>query len=133
MIALLRAGASNARVRKLYGLTVGQVSGFRTRYCAPPRRPGNPGSGAPRRPGGPADRRDGLPAPQPLPPVPAGDGSVAAAVLALGPHDCRWPLGEVRRSGFRFCGGRQVGRSSYCAFHRRASVHPADEQAGRAR
>ena len=49
---------------------------------------------------------------------------VRAAIDALGPDDCRWPLGEVRAPDFHFCcSPRELG-SAYCSTHRRLNKRP---------
>ncbi len=42
----------------------------------------------------------------------------AAAVEALTPFGCRWPIGEVADEDFSFCGAVRL-RGAYCATHRR--------------
>jgi GcrA cell cycle regulator len=42
----------------------------------------------------------------------------AGAILALGPRSCRWPVGDARDPGFRFCAAPKAGPlSSYCPTH----------------
>jgi GcrA cell cycle regulator len=60
-----------------------------------------------------------------LPPLVDDAGApVAASVLALGPCQCRYPIGDPRGAGFGFC-ARQVapdehnGGVPYCAVHQR--------------
>ena len=48
-----------------------------------------------------------------------------AALLALEPHQCRWPIGDPQVEGFRFCGGfAETDSAPYCAMHRRLSRSP---------
>jgi GcrA cell cycle regulator len=37
--------------------------------------------------------------------------------IELGPHDCRWPVGDPQEPGFFFCGAVQRDGSSYCSAH----------------
>jgi GcrA cell cycle regulator len=39
-----------------------------------------------------------------------------AGVEALGPHHCRWPIGDPRDDGFSFC-GRRAEAGPYCPAH----------------
>ena len=61
--------------------------------------------------------------PRPLPPAavaaPEGPGLVADLAL-LGPHACKWPIGDPKRADFSFCGRQAQGR--YCAAHETAGV-----------
>lgn len=41
----------------------------------------------------------------------------AAAVAALAPETCRWPLGRPGEAGFAFCGAPRRRPGSYCAVH----------------
>jgi GcrA cell cycle regulator len=62
------------------------------------------------RPPGPS-----LSAPAPI----ASEGPpLVADLLSLGPHACRWPIGEPAAGGFGFCGRPAEGGGSYCAGHR---------------
>jgi len=49
----------------------------------------------------------------------AVDESVAGKVVALKPEDCRYPIGDIRSSGFKFCCAPILMEvtSSYCAEH----------------
>lgn len=62
-------------------------------------------------------RRRRMPGPEPL------EGLVAR-LEALGPHACRWPIGDPRTPGFRFC-GRPAGPRSYCPVHMARAIRPA--------
>jgi GcrA cell cycle regulator len=53
----------------------------------------------------------------PAPTAPEGPPLVAD-LLSLGPHACRWPIGEPAAGGFGFCGRAAAGAGSYCAGHR---------------
>jgi len=46
---------------------------------------------------------------------------VRAAVDALRPDDCRWPIGNVRGPDFHFCCSVREAGSAYCTAHRRIS------------
>lgn len=49
----------------------------------------------------------------------AVDEGVAEKVVALGPDDCRYPIGDIRAPGFKFCCEPVVVTvaSSYCVKH----------------
>jgi DNA repair protein RadC len=53
----------------------------------------------------------------PAPSSPEGP-PLAADLLSLGPHACRWPIGEPAAGGFGFCGRPAAGAGPYCAGHR---------------
>lgn len=38
-------------------------------------------------------------------------------ILELTSHTCRWPVGDVDRSGFFFCGAEPARNSPYCSGH----------------
>lgn len=69
------------------------------------------------------------PAPRPLggarrfaaapPEGPEGAGLVDDLVR-LGPHACKWPIGDPKQDGFSFCGREADGR--YCAAHEAQGV-----------
>lgn len=46
----------------------------------------------------------------------------AHPVLTLRTGVCRWPLGDPRTSGFRFCLDPTDGGATYCAVHRAAAT-----------
>jgi len=39
-----------------------------------------------------------------------------ADVVSVGRHDCRWPIGDPKATGFALC-GRPAVRGAYCAPH----------------
>jgi len=41
----------------------------------------------------------------------------------VGPLDCRWPLGDPGRPGFRFCGRRAEDGRPYCHDHVQRAYH----------
>ena len=47
-----------------------------------------------------------------------------AAVLTLGEHMCKWPIGDPSSDSFTFC-GRFVREGAYCAEHA-VLAYPAD-------
>jgi len=57
------------------------------------------------------------------------------AVLRLGPHDCKWPIGDPKAADFAFCGAPRDGEHPYCHHHRKqekdrvkaATRRPADD------
>jgi GcrA cell cycle regulator len=40
-------------------------------------------------------------------------------ILTLGPHDCKWPIGDTQDASFHFCGKPQVPTLPYCEHHAR--------------
>lgn len=62
---------------------------------------------------------------EPLPPEPVGIAGVAS-VLELEDHHCRWPIGEVGKEGFGFCGARKIDGAwqPYCAHHLQTGTTP---------
>lgn len=44
--------------------------------------------------------------------------SAVRGLMALRPDGCRWPIGDVAREDFTFCGRPRPGRASYCASHK---------------
>lgn len=48
---------------------------------------------------------------------PARARGAAAALLALEPRDCRWPIGDPRSKEFRFCGSKCGFGRMYCEHH----------------
>lgn len=46
----------------------------------------------------------------------------AAAVCALRPGDCRWPIGDPKEEGFRFCGSPRERGFAYCPHHHDAAT-----------
>ncbi|MBO0766213.1 MAG: hypothetical protein J2P50_16720 [Hyphomicrobiaceae bacterium] len=45
-------------------------------------------------------------------------------LLDLGPHDCRWPIGEPRHPDFHFCGQRRIEGRPYCELHWSMAFQP---------
>lgn len=62
---------------------------------------------------------------EPLPPEPVGIARVTS-VLELEDHHCRWPIGEVGKEGFGFCGARKIDGAwqPYCAHHLQTGTTP---------
>ena len=56
----------------------------------------------------------------PIPKVDAPTGA-AAAIMALRPDSCRWPISDPLRDDFHFCGCKAAIGKSYCLEHYRAS------------
>jgi GcrA cell cycle regulator len=51
--------------------------------------------------------------------------SRAARLLAdLAPGACRWPIGDPRDEGFRWCGKRAEPLHPYCGEHRQTALAP---------
>lgn len=128
VVEALRRGEQTAVILERFDLTRGQLAGIRNRAGLNVPRTKPPAAPAVARPStvpAPAstDRRP--------PSTAAAPASTVEAVLALGPHDCRWPIGDPQRPGFRFCGAARREGSSYCRRHAREAL--ADVQPGRAR
>lgn len=49
----------------------------------------------------------------------------ARDLLALGSHQCRWPIGDPATPGFGFCGRADDGAGPYCADHARRAYRGA--------
>ena len=69
-----------------------------------------------------------IPAPTPAPPpivnlVELQPGS-GATILSLTERMCRWPHGDPKQPGFRFCGKPAVNGTSYCSEHLKAAYQP---------
>ena len=47
----------------------------------------------------------------------AGTSETNRPVLMLADHACRWPIGDPRAPGFRFCSARRLPGAPYCARH----------------
>ena len=58
-----------------------------------------------------------------IPHVPNDIGSL----MSLRPMDCRWPIGDPKEPGFRFCCERKTEGSSYCEAHRKLAYTPTRE------
>ena len=50
-------------------------------------------------------------------PAPPASSPTTVKLLELGPHQCRWPLGDPRKPGFGFCGEKSAEGRSYCEHH----------------
>jgi GcrA cell cycle regulator len=59
-------------------------------------------------------------------PQPAEPRSVAEQLFDLQDHQCRWPIGDPHRKGFKFCGkrGAQYPERPYCAAHAEVAYSP---------
>jgi GcrA cell cycle regulator len=45
-------------------------------------------------------------------------------VLELGPHMCKWPIGDPGDADFGFCGAQAVAGLPYCAEHAAVAYQP---------
>jgi GcrA cell cycle regulator len=52
----------------------------------------------------------------------------AVTLAELLPHHCRWPFGDPRLPGFRFCGARRADHLPYCVIHARLAYRPATQK-----
>lgn len=125
---LWRDGRSaSAIARELGGVTrnavIGKVHRLGLSGRATPTRPGTRRPRAPKAER-PAARSRRMPVAKPWPvvvePVPlAGTSDVAS----IGPHMCRWPIGDPRADSFALC-GRAAVRGAYCAPHGAIAYRP---------
>jgi hypothetical protein len=53
-----------------------------------------------------------------------------AAIVTLGSHMCKWPIGDPATGGFSFCGRRVNEDGPYCRDHARVAYRPGDEGCG---
>lgn len=132
---LWRDGLSASQIaRQLGGVTRNAVIGKvhrlglsgRAAASAPSRAPrtATPRPTRPRRVAvaAPAARRPpAQPPAQDYAPAPEGPGLIGDMAL-LGPHVCKWPIGDPKSPDFSFCGRQADGR--YCAAHEQAGVRP---------
>ncbi len=80
----------------------------------------------------PAPLANGTPTPAPAQPAPKApvDNVVellpggGATILSLTERMCRWPHGDPKQPGFRFCGKPAVEGTSYCAEHLKMAYQP---------
>lgn len=59
---------------------------------------------------------------QPMPDIIVDADIVGIPLIALTDKTCRWPLGDPRETGFRFCGCEPVEGKRYCPTHDLRSV-----------
>jgi GcrA cell cycle regulator len=52
-------------------------------------------------------------------------------LVALGQHDCRWPIGDPKLPGFHFCGARAQPGRPYCELHTRMAIEPSRSRESR--
>lgn len=60
-----------------------------------------------------------VPVPDPVVPT-----SERRGIVHLGPHDCRWPIGDPLTAEFSFCPRSSVAGLPYCADHARRAYQP---------
>jgi GcrA cell cycle regulator len=118
---LWRDGKSaSAIARELGGVTrnavIGKVHRLGLSGRATPARPGSRRVRAPKAER-PAPRLRRPPALRGSPiVVDAGPLEGLSDIISVGPHQCRWPIGDPKAAGFVLC-GRRVARGAYCAPH----------------
>src|SRR5262249_4316269 len=61
---------------------------------------------------------------------PASSSACAAAIYALAPWQCRWPLGDPAHSDFCCCGSSAIAGSSYCECHHAKARMPRPPRRG---
>jgi GcrA cell cycle regulator len=109
----------NAVVGKIHRLG---LSG-RSAASTPARLPRPPTSPAPRRETPPQAKALVRPAPFPSPTSPATEGpGLVASMTALGPHTCKWPIGDPKAASFTFCG--RLANGAYCPAHKAQAIQP---------
>jgi len=60
-----------------------------------------------------------------LPSEPVADGAgILDVMVALQSGDCRWPVGDPRLPGFRYCCAPRADGKPYCAAHAEAAIDP---------
>lgn len=84
-----------------------------------------------------APRPRPLPIPKPVKPGPWVELEPTASFDQLGPHMCRWPIGEPGTPGFAFCGrlcGKRADGSvkTYCTHHGTRAYLPKKKPLGNA-
>lgn len=52
------------------------------------------------------------------------ESPIAVTFAELKGHHCKFPLGDPRRSDFRFCGGRRLENKPYCQEHTTLTEQP---------
>lgn len=95
-------GSSTRSIAGALGVTKNAIVGKAYRLGLDRRRPSN-------RPGS---------APRPLPVVAKRTERPDHPILELRTGVCRWPLGDPRTTGFRFCLDPTEGGATYCPGHR---------------
>jgi GcrA cell cycle regulator len=114
-------------------LTRCAVIGRAHRLKLPARRDKQPHKRKPYRANGgvpkpPRPRPQPTPPPQPPRPTPSMKPKMRKLpLLELGPHQCRWPLGELMDVAHLFCGADKEGNRSYCPAHHRMA-HPPERR-----
>jgi GcrA cell cycle regulator len=124
---LWRDGRSAAAIARLLGGTtrnavIGKIHRLGLAGRAAPSRPG---AGRPRSPRSePRLRRRSPAAATPaLPAIEAPALMGLADIVSIGPHSCRWPIGDPKDPRFALC-GRPAVRGAYCAPHGAAAYRP---------
>ena len=124
---LWREGRSASAIARVLGVvTRNAVIGKVNRLGLSGRPPAWPGGRRPRAPK--PDRREPrvgrAPAVRPWPAV-AEPAPLAgtADMVSVGPHQCRWPIGDPKADGFTLCGRRAV-RGAYCEPHGALAYKP---------
>ncbi|MFN3885297.1 MAG: GcrA family cell cycle regulator [Rhodocyclaceae bacterium] len=119
--SLWKDGLSASQVaRALGGVTrnavIGKVHRLGLSGRARPPRPGSRNAGAATKRGR-APRRRLTPVLRPWPLVVEPAPVLGLSdVASIGPHACRWPIGDPKAPGFALC-GRRAERGAYCAPH----------------
>jgi GcrA cell cycle regulator len=128
LTTLWREGLSaSAIARALGGVTrnavIGKVHRLGLTGRAVPARPGSRKSrpvGSRRRAARPRRVAVLRPWPEAVEPVPLAG---LADMVSVGPHACRWPIGDPKAAGFALC-GRPAVRGAYCGPHGALAYRP---------
>lgn len=122
---LAAEGLSSSRIAVILGTTRNAVIGKRWRLGA------SDGNTAPKtrtKPKGKRVKSNIAPLGYPFtgreepPHVPVVDAIARVGLNDLEQKHCRWPVGHPKEPGFGFCGHDRAHGSSYCEFHRQASI-----------
>lgn len=72
------------------------------------------------------------PEPEPEPEISTYDNIIPinqrVTLMGLNEHTCRWPIGDVQKPDFHFCGARPSDGAPYCAHHCRVAYQPASDR-----
>ncbi len=111
----------NAVIGKIHrlGLSGRGTSATRSRtpHLATPQRRASARAPAPARPSRPTAQPGPIVAAMPDAP------GLISNLVHLGPHNCKWPIGDPKSQDFSFCGHQTDGR--YCSLHERRGTRPS--------
>jgi len=131
-------GLSASQIAKQLGgvsrnAVIGKVHRLGLAGRAAPSQPARPAFKAPRLPSRAAPLAPRPVAPIKAPPAPAlaaptrtvdREEPGAATVLTVGPHMCKWPIGDPLSDSFTFCARRAPDGRPYCGDHAQKAYQP---------